>query len=1038
MRRVGRFLVAMALLATQVGRAFAETPAVMPSPSTQRDVTAILDQQKPDPAAAAKMRTDADQPPPSGADAPSLARFYYKRGETRSVLGRYADAIADAQTAITVGKGHLPPNELSLIRQLEGLQYQYLGDPKKSLAVFLIRVKEATQGGNRGSLFNSYRFISMLQIRLGDLAQAEIYVRKIETLLSEARSWKNFPMFGANWQAELYEASGNLAEAKGLYADAEAAYRKAELAKRQVMAQAEREHWPAPRSQFEFNIDSMISAQGRAKARQGRLAEAEADIRRALLGRLTAAGKYNSATAGQANSLAEVLTGEGRYAEAEKLSRSALDIYRTIGLGDDTSAVVGCLSQLASIVNLRGNAREAARLFDAIEAATKDWAPRRREPFNLNVARISSLYRTGHIDAGIAAAQALAARDTARFGADSFNAAYAHANLAIGLALAGRDSEALREFQVSMPALLSRSGGTEQDDPTSVALSKRQTQMAVERYMAVLVRMQNVPGVDAAAETLRLADVIRGRSVQQALAASGARLLAKDPATADLVRKQQDVEQQVSALLGLLNSLLALPPEARDDAAVDRVRKQIAALQTEDAKAKQDIRQRFPRYVELIDPRPPTIEEIKSALTADEALLSFYFGGQASFVWAVPKEGPVAFATIAANAGEIAAKVKQLRKALEPDVASIEQIPPFDLALANRLYDLLLKPVQSGWQGAKSLIVVTNGALGTLPLGLLTTGPSPIGPGAPLFAEYRAAPWLARTHSVSMIPSAAALLTLRRLPPGSPARAKLIGFGDPYFNAQEAAEAERQAAAAIPQLASSSSAATRGLPFRTRAAPHASDVEKTEFARLPRLPDTRAELYAVARALGADPAKALLLGKDANERNVETMDLSRYRIVAFATHGLLPGDLDGLTQPALALTAPEIAGVEGDGLLTLEKILPLKLDADWVVLSACNTAAGAGAGAEAASGLGRAFFYAGTRALLITNWSVHSASARELISDIFRRQAADPRLLRAEALRQAMMAMMDGEGFVDDAGKTLFAYAHPLFWAPYSIMGDGN
>ena len=119
----------------------------------------------------------------------------------------------------------------------------------------------------------------------------------------------------------------------------------------------------------------------------------------------------------------------------------------------------------------------------------------------------------------------------------------------------------------------------------------------------------------------------------------------------------------------------------------------------------------------------------------------------------------------------------------------------------------------------------------------------------------------------------------------------------------------------------------------------------------------------MANALDVDPAKALYLGRDANEQNVETMDLSHYRIVAFATHGLVPGDLDGLTQPALALTAPDVAGVKGDGLLTMEKILALKLDADWVVLSACNTAAGAGAGAEAASGLGSAFFYAGTRAL---------------------------------------------------------------------------
>jgi CHAT domain-containing protein len=194
----------------------------------------------------------------------------------------------------------------------------------------------------------------------------------------------------------------------------------------------------------------------------------------------------------------------------------------------------------------------------------------------------------------------------------------------------------------------------------------------------------------------------------------------------------------------------------------------------------------------------------------------------------------------------------------------------------------------------------------------------------------------------------------------------------------------------------------------------------------------------MARALDVDPSKALYLGKAANEHNVETMDLSRFRIVAFATHGLVPGDLDGLTQPALALTAPQIAGVEGDGLLTLEKILRLKLDADWVVLSACNTAGGAAAGAEAASGLGRAFFYAGTRALLVTNWSVHSASARALITDLFRRQSADPQLTRAQALRQAMMAMLDGPGFEDDSGKTLFTYAHPLFWAPYSIIGDGG
>jgi CHAT domain-containing protein len=223
-----------------------------------------------------------------------------------------------------------------------------------------------------------------------------------------------------------------------------------------------------------------------------------------------------------------------------------------------------------------------------------------------------------------------------------------------------------------------------------------------------------------------------------------------------------------------------------------------------------------------------------------------------------------------------------------------------------------------------------------------------------------------------------------------------------------------------------------------RSSPKLEGVDSADLALLPALPDTAEELKSIALALEADPAKVLLLGKQANERTVKGTDLSRFRTIVFATHGLVPGELNGLTQPALALSAPDVADVEGDGLLTMEEILALKLDADWVVLSACNTGSGAGAGAEAASGLGRAFFYAGTRALLVTNWSVHSQSARDLTTDLFRRQMADPKLTRGEALRQAMVTLLDENGFRGDNGATLFTYAHPLFWAPYTIIGDGG
>ena len=182
-----------------------------------------------------------------------------------------------------------------------------------------------------------------------------------------------------------------------------------------------------------------------------------------------------------------------------------------------------------------------------------------------------------------------------------------------------------------------------------------------------------------------------------------------------------------------------------------------------------------------------------------------------------------------------------------------------------------------------------------------------------------------------------------------------------------------------------------------------------------------------------------LRGARANEGVVKTRDLSGYKVLAFATHGLAPGDLNGLTQPALALSASDVAGVEGDGLLTMGEILGFKLDADWVVLSACNTGSGAGAGAEAVSGLGQAFFYAGTRALLVSNWPVETTSAKTLTTDLFRRQAKDASLSRAQALQHAMLALIDGGGYVNPkSGKTVFSYAHPIFWAPFTLIGDGG
>jgi CHAT domain-containing protein len=1017
----------------------------VPPPRSIADIAAILDNEKPDPATLAKLNAEADDEPDPKQSVSDFAESYYERATARLLLGRHADAGADAAKALAIASKGGEPMLKQRIRQFFGMHQKTTGDLKGSMTTFqqLIRETENVRGMG-GWLINSSRNIIEVSLLSGDIPQAEGHQRRLQAYLVEMRTSGHpgkreaYSQRGRTFESDFEATRGMLFEARGNYRDAETAYKKAADYRIAAIADQKKLEYGAPETQMRQGADNDLLGVARVKAKQGRLAEAEVDARAVLLSRLKAQGKYNPLTTKYVMGLAGILTEQGRYADAEKLIHSALDIQRTIGIKDDTQFSAQILSQLAAVLTFQRKIPEAAAAYAELDKAIANWEPGRRQVLELNGSRISALYFSGQIEAGIAAAQEALKREVGRVGERHFDSAAARGTLAVGYALAKRDADAIREFRASIPILMaaSRENANDDDDTVSAARSQR-LQNIVEAYISLLARSGDNATGQVSLETFALADAIRGQSVQKALSASSARSVAKDPALAELVRKEQDLGKQINAQLGALNNALA--SNVRDENVAKATKASIDKLRADRLKVREDINKRFPSYAELIDPKAPTVEQIREALVPGEAMLSFYFGRRGSFVWAVPKEGQVAFAAIGATAGEVESKVMKLREALEPNAAMISDIPPFDLALGHELYTLLLQPVEGGWKASKSLIVVTNGALGLLPLSLLPTAPAQIAADEEvLFTSYRKVPWLARTHAVTMVPSSAALRTLRHLPPGKPERSELIAFGDPHFSKEQHEEAMKPVRVADASNASQAANTTRGGPLKRRNSPKLDGVDSAELALLPRLPDTADELKSIALALQADPSKVLNLGKDANEKAVKSTDLSGFKVLAFATHGLVPGELNGLTQPALALSAPAISGADGDGLLTMEEILALKLDADWVVLSACNTGAGSGAGAEAASGLGRAFFYAGTRALLVTNWSVHSQSARELVTDLFKRQADDKQLARGEALRQAMMAMVDGGGYAETAGKTEFAYAHPLFWAPYTIIGDGG
>lgn len=535
------------------------------------------------------------------------------------------------------------------------------------------------------------------------------------------------------------------------------------------------------------------------------------------------------------------------------------------------------------------------------------------------------------------------------------------------------------------------------------------TPLSHEEQIALIRAGQQVPETPVAREghlggTAFLAAQNLGISAAaQSLLQAAARSSIRDPALAALVRREQELAGAIAEadrkLFGGFGTI---------DAAELR---RIGASKAELERITQQIQASDPRYAELVRPGALDFGKVQQRLKPGEALLYIQPAWDDVYVFAVGKRRFL-WHKLTVDAPALDEFVRQLRCGLDGAACQPGESAgaPFDFAVAHELYREIVKPVERALEGAQTLFVAASGSVGGLPLGVLVTEPPAAGD------PMRTASWLADRYAMVSLPSVSSLRAFEAA--GDRAyRAELTAYGNPVLGPPAEPSPNR-------------AARKTGTRFADVAA----------IKAMPSLPGTERELLAMAGGLGV-PRDMLRLGRDATEAAVKRDPLlGESRVVVFATHGVLPGGSGNFQEPGLVFTPPAAPSAEDDGLLTASEAAGLNLPADWLILSACNTAGADGRpGGEALSGLARAFLYAGARSLLASHWQVSDDATAALTVEALRIAKARPELGRAQAMQAAMRAVRTGRTM---DGSPLAGWkpewADPWFWAPFVLIEAGS
>jgi tetratricopeptide (TPR) repeat protein len=703
--------------------------------------------------------------------------------------------------------------------------------------------------------------------------------------------------------------------------------------------------------------------------------EAERLHRRALAIRQTAFGPHHPDVAASYNNLAMLYESRGDYGSAEPLYRSASEIYdRTLGANHPDAEAV--------MANISGLLLNQGRLDAAFEILKRgDW------PTGLGR---YYLLKRDYYEAHARLVRAVAG---ARKSGESRHLLAGHIGLGLALEGIGEPAEAAKNYRAAVELI--------EDQRAALGPSAR-TNFLSGRVGAGFQRIAAYDGLVRTSiklgdpnEAMRWSEHTKARLLLDATGRGAAPGLPPD-----LVQEEERLTARLGALLRQRDATFTINPELFKTLEAERIPQAERSL----GAFVDEIRRRYPAYAAYKYPQPLGPSEI--ALRPREVVLVYAVTENETFAWLVRDRRVVKLAAIPIGREALVRRIREYRSLFEgirhtSDLRS-------DVEQGRNLYDLLARDLVASCAPGDTLTIVPDAGLALIPFeALVAEGPDGSG------AEKKDARYLGDLFPVQYAHSATVLSNARTLAPKDTQDDEdtILVLADPVF---DSADSRWPSDAAGQPPAEGYSAQRR----------RAVAEDTTGMPSLPRLTRTAELVDNLEDGFGSAQVDALV-GIDASERSLRGKRLADYRYLVFATHGALGGQLRYLQEPALVLSQVGVRSAEAvnDGYLTLSEVSELELNAEVAALTACQTGVGKELDGEGVMGMGWAFEHAGARNVLMSLWSVDQKSTVKLIESFFAhlREGVRPQ----EALRRARAELRQS------------GYAHPFFWAPFILAGEG-